>query len=487
MVTKKRARQDNWLAVHRQGLAQVLAQKGKARVLVEIVSNALDTEATTIAVSLIQAGGRADFEVIDDDPDGFANLADSYTLYAPSTRADDASKRGRFGLGDKEVLAICEWASVRSTKGAVEFNADGSRAVTKDTRTSGSQFSANLKMNATEAKEFDALMSQLLIPEGTEVSYNGRRIESRSPLREFKETLGTVLRDAEGNLRPTRRQATVQIYKPMVGEQPHVYELGVPVVEADGRWHVNVLQKVPLNSDRTNVTPAWLRELREHVLNHSYDLLSEADSKSRWVRDAYDGASDTALKTVVEKTYGKKAVLADPSDQEAVARCTAAGYTVIPARNPFPKGFGPRLQAIGLKPAGQVMPTMIVSSPDGQPPIPEKDWTPGMRRVAEYSRQLHLLLFGRKLRVAIFNLPRSDKRWLAKTSGRGDLDFNVGTLGKNWFEQPDQGAVDAILIHEFAHRKSVDNHFTERFYDECCRLGALMRDVPLRLTDIKVN
>jgi len=485
VVTKKQAAQDNWLAINRKGFAQVLAQKGRARILAELVSNALDTEAGTVTITFSQFSGRADITVEDDDPQGFANLADAYTLYAPSTRAHDPKKRGRNGAGDKEVLALCEWAQVRSTTGAVEFNADGSRVVTKDTRVAGSQFSANLKMNQGEANEFIQLMHELLVPAGVAVWFNDEAIVSRQPLREFQATLGTVLRDAEGNISPTRRKTTIGLYEVAPGETAHIYELGLPVVEHDSRWHVNIEQKVPLGRDRNNVTPAYLKELREHVLNNSYDLLTEEDSKSRWVRDAYEGATDEAVAAVVKKTYGDKVVMADPSDREAVTRCQEAGYTVIPSRNPFPAGFGERLRAVGVQPAGQVMPTFVVSSPDGKPPIPEEQWTDGMRRVVEYSRRLHMELFGMKLRVAIFDIKHPDKRWLAKTNGRGSLDFNIGLLGKSWFEKPDQAKVDTILVHEFAHRKA-EFHTDERFYEECCRLGAILREVPLRLSDVEI-
>jgi hypothetical protein len=487
VVTRKQAAQDNWLAINRKGFAQVLAQKGRARILAELVSNALDTEAGTVTITFVQGNGRADITVEDDDASGFENLNDSFTLYAPSTRAHDATKRGRNGAGDKEVLAICEWAAVRSTTGTVEFNADGTRMVTKVKRSAGSEFRANLKMNADEAKEFRGLMHQLLVPAGVALWFNGAAIVSRDPLREFQATLGTVLRDDEGNISPTRRKTTVGLYEVGPDEAAHIYELGLPVVEHDSRWHVNIEQKVPLGRDRNNVTPAYLRELREHVLNNSFDLLDTEDSKSRWVRDAYEGASDEALIAVVKQTYGDKAVMADPSDREAVQRCADAGYTVIPSRNPFPAGFGERLRAIGVQPAGQVMPTGIKSDPDGKPPIPEAEWTAGMRQVVAYSQELAFQLFGLKIRVEIFNLPNPAQRWTATWGQPNHLSFNIGLLGKRWFEEPNQGKIDALLIHEFAHRKSPIDHYTERFYDETCRLGALLRDVPLRLSDIGVT
>jgi hypothetical protein len=55
-----------------------------------------------------------------------------------------------------------------------------------------------------------------------------------------------------------------------------------------------------------------------------------------------------------------------------------------------------------------------------------------------------------------------------------------GALGKTWFDQPDQHQVDALLIHEFAHHK-VREHLSEKYHDECCRLGALLRDSSVRL------
>jgi hypothetical protein len=479
MVTSKQARQDNWLAINRKGFAAVLAQKGKARILAELISNALDTEAGLVDVFFAQADGRADITVRDDCPTGFSDLADAYTLYAPSTRADDPKKRGRNGSGDKEVLAICEWASVISTTGEVLFEADGSRRQTKNTTAAGTVFTANLKLNQKEAADFTKLMAEMLVPAGVALWFNGEAITSRPALREFQGTLGTVLRDAEGNNSPTRRKTTIGLYEVLAGEKAHIYELGLPVVEHDSRWHINVEQKIPSGRDRDKVKPAWLRELREHVLNNSYDLLTEAESKSRWVRDAYEAATDEALKAVVEKTYGKKAVMADPSDTEAMKNCTDAGYTVIPSRNPFPKGFGERLANVGVKPAGQIMPSRIFSSPDGKAPVPESQYSAGMRQIVAYSKELHRVLFGHSISVEIFDIPRPDgRRWVAAWDG--GLSYNRGLLGKAWFEHPDQAAVDAILIHEFAHKKEGD-HYTQRFYDECCRLGALLRDVPLRL------
>ena len=64
-------------------------------------------------------------DVEDDDPEGFRDLAQSWTLFAESERKGDPTKRGRFCLGEKLVLALCSSASISSTTGTVTFDGKG--------------------------------------------------------------------------------------------------------------------------------------------------------------------------------------------------------------------------------------------------------------------------------------------------------------------------------------------------------------------------
>ena len=83
----------------------------------------------------------------------------------------------------------------------------------------------------------------------------------------FEETLPTVIADEEGVLRKTNRKTQVRVYEPLPGETAMLYEMGIPVVDTGDRFHIDVGQKVPLNMDRDNVTPAYLRAIRVAVLN----------------------------------------------------------------------------------------------------------------------------------------------------------------------------------------------------------------------------
>src|SRR6185369_16888948 len=116
-----------WFTVDKAGLGKILARRGKAFVLYELVQNAWDTAAKNVEVSLTAVPNRPLVEIVvkDDDPDGFKDLSHAFTLFAESEKKGDPTRRGRFNLGEKLVLALCEEARIDSTKGSVIFNAEG--------------------------------------------------------------------------------------------------------------------------------------------------------------------------------------------------------------------------------------------------------------------------------------------------------------------------------------------------------------------------
>src|SRR5690606_26682622 len=128
----------------------------------------------------------------------------------------------------------------------------------------------------------------------------------------------TEVADQEGMLRRTNRKCVLEIFDPLPGERASLYEMGIPVVETGDRYHINVHQKVPLNMDRDNVPPAYLRTVRTLTLNHVFGKLSEDDANSTWVRDGVsDGrCQDEAVKKILDLRFGEKRVAYDPSDPE---------------------------------------------------------------------------------------------------------------------------------------------------------------------------
>ena len=112
----------NWYEVDRFGLAKLLERRGRAYVILELLQNAWDEAQSLVKVTLIDhAQGEYEIVVEDDSAEGFKFVEHAYTLFAESTKKGDAEKRGRFNLGEKLVLAVCEHAEILTTKGCVTF------------------------------------------------------------------------------------------------------------------------------------------------------------------------------------------------------------------------------------------------------------------------------------------------------------------------------------------------------------------------------
>lgn len=316
-----------WFEIDKDGLAAILERRGKAFALAELVSNAWDSGTDIVAITMTPLEGRPAVHVdVEDWGEGFDDLAHAYTMFAKSRRAGDAEKRGRFCLGEKLVLACCHKATITSTGGSVVFEA-GQRSRSKAARQTGTMFSADMKMTRAEYEDAVAFLRRMIPPVST--TLDGVEIDRPDSLCRFTTRLPTEIADADGNLRRTMRQCEVEVYDGSDGGE--ILEMGVPVVECDMPYRINVLQKIPLNMDRDNVTPAFLKALQAEVLNHMHDRLNSEEACEAWVAEAAADAraSTEAVSSVVKQRFGERAVIAVPGDPIANAQAEANGYTVV--------------------------------------------------------------------------------------------------------------------------------------------------------------
>ncbi|HEX7600664.1 MAG TPA: hypothetical protein VF316_03625, partial [Polyangiaceae bacterium] len=291
-----------WFSVDKAGLAKLLDRRGKAFAVCELISNAWDTSTTAVDVSLVLTGPRkAELTVDDNDPEGFKNLTDSFTLFAESCRKGDPHKRGRFNLGEKLVLALCREARIASTTGTVTFSPKGRRRSSAK-REAGTRFSGTITMTKAEHEAALKALSSLIPPSNIETSINGIKLGARTPLLTVEATLQTEVADESGVMRQRWLRTTVAIHEPLPGEEASVYEMGIPVVVTGDKYSVDVGQKVPLGFDRDNLPYSYLRDLRVIVLNATAEKLQKEDANAPWVRDAA-GDSD-ATKDAVTRVMG---------------------------------------------------------------------------------------------------------------------------------------------------------------------------------------
>ncbi len=464
----------SWFQVDKEGLAAILQRRGVEFAVFELVSNAFDTGATHITVSLEAVPGKAYvlLSVQDDDPHGFTDLTHAFTLFAPSEKKGKADKRGRFNLGEKLVLAICTGASICSTTGTVLFDKDGRHDLPRRKRAQGSEFVGSIRMTRDEMSQTIAALHTLLVPKNVQLTVNGQVILSRVPIATHSATLATEIADAEGNLKRARAMTEFRIYEPLDGEVGTLYELGIPVVETGDRFHVDVQQKVPLNMDRDNVPPAFLRELRGHVLNATSNWISTADSTQSWVTEAIEQShcSDVTIETVLDRRFGEKRVAYDPSDPEANKLAVAAGYTVVHGGSLSAQAWHNARQAGAIVPAGRVTPSPKPFSPDGEELVllPMSEWPDAVLRISMYAKDLAPKLLGARIAVFVTNTPE----WpFSATYGNCRLILNIGKFD---FSGGVDEKLDALLLHEFSHHFCSD-HLSRDFAEAGFRLGAKLK------------
>jgi hypothetical protein len=268
--------------------------------------------------------------------------------------------------------------------------------------------------------------------------------------------------------------------------------MGIPVVEFEDKepWHVDIGQKVPLNMDRDNVTPAYRKTLQVVVLNESVDLISEEQAADSWVKAATSDkrCNEDTLDTVLTHQYGEDRVVFDPTDPEGVKRALDRGASIIYPRSLSKGQHENNRRFQNTLPAGRsqyASPKPFSADGDPLKTVNPEDYTAGMKRVVAYSKALAKKLLGKSVRVIIAN----DISWgyrAAYNQGsmtRGVLYLNVGSLGHSWFNATSMNGlaeINQLLIHEFGHEYSGD-HFSSAYHDALCRLGAKM--TRLALTD----
>ena len=478
---------NEWFEVDKEGLAKIQQRRNKLFLVAELISNAWDEPGTArvdVKLSPSKISSFYGLTVVDDNPSGFKDLADAFTLFAESKKNRTPGQRGRFNLGEKLVLACAKEAKIATTTGTINFNADGSRSRSHSKTISGSRFDATIRMTKEEYGEIEKQISMLIPPDNIVYTmFNGTEIYHRKPVVVFQSPLQTEIADDEGSLRRTIRNTVISVYCVYSDEKSHIYELGIPIVETGDKYHVSIEQKIPLNLDRDNVQPSYLRKVRTLVLNHVFDKLENAEeANAPWVRDALEdkNCEADAAATIVKKRFGDKAVAFDPSDVEGSKLAVSKGYTVIPGAT-FSKAAWEKIRESGsIPPAGKVTPSpKAYGNGEQMEYVDKKNWTDGMKKLAIYIKQVAKdILDGKEIFVKYVK----EKNWpFSATYGpSGEFTINLASLGKSFSEVFPENIlqVDNLILHEMAH-EFVTDHLSEAYHQFCTKLGARLKSAVL--------
>jgi hypothetical protein len=456
----------NWFEVDRKGLKELQEGKTKTFVVRELLQNAFDEDITSCKLYLSYNGyNKATIIVEDDSPVGFRDLTDAYTLFKKTYKREDAQKRGRFNLGEKQVFAICDSAEIITTIGGVRFDETGRTSLRKK-RQAGSVITINLKMTVEELRECFEYAQQILFPVGIDYTVtmsinNGEFFEVKepkyvAPFKVFEATLKTEI-EFDGAFRPTSRKTKVNLHK--TNGKQLLYEMGIPVCEIECDYSIDVQQKVPLSADRDSVPTSYLRDLYAEVLNNVYDNINENIVSNSWIHEATSSnrITEKALETVITERYGDKVVVFNPNDPNANDEAVSRGYHLLKGSELGGDTWKNIKQFELLKSSTAMFGKTLV----GYNPVHP---TTNQQKVGEWCKKYFRDFFGLNLTVEFISSPKAST--IADFEFGGSyLRFNVPKINFKWVEDGivGQQMLD-LIVHEFGHQRG--NH-TEHSYHEC--------------------
>lgn len=413
MATKTTER----FAVSTAGLRELHAGREPWTLLKELVQNAWDEfpAATECAVTIERGETRGTLDVtVEDNGAGFRNPADAWTLMGPTAKRLEPTKRGRFNLGEKEIIAVSREARIETVGTTIIFPKSGGREVKRNRRDGGTIIQATMPWRWSDLDDLvDAL--RRFRPTGCELTVNGEPVEQREPLAVFEAALETIIQDAPGEpLRKSRRRVRVDVL-PRREERGWLYELGIPVQVIELPFDVDVQQKIPMPPNRDTVSAAYLQDICAEVLNATHDQLDGEQASEAWVGVALEDSrvDEAAVQGVVKARHGDKVAIWS-SNPEANVRAIEDGYEVV-----HPRSMSPA-ERRHVKELGGVQSTNDLF---GEQPKPEREPTPDefAEMIVQISRQLAAQLTGRaaqeaaaveqqalKLRAAIAAEPRKE-------------------------------------------------------------------------------
>ena len=464
-------------AVSESGMRELNGDREPWDLVKELIQNAWDEApfASECRVSVEpQADRNAAMVTVCDDGPGFSDIADAYTLMGHTDKRLQPTKRGRFNMGEKDVISVATEAEVETVGHTVTFLRMGSRQLTSNSRVKGTVVRVLMPWDEKQSSELITMLRRFRPPINCSLFVNDREVP-RQPVQAVSPvTLQTVVQDALGKpMRRAQRRTEIHISEPYdANGKGWLYEMGIPVQIIECPWDVDVMQKVPMSQQRDTVSEAYLNRIYGEALNATHRTLKQDEFGSQWVKRAiHPQTKREAIESIIKGRYGSSKAAFATLDTDANMRARDAGYGLINAGE-LSKREIEAFRNTGVKDSDEVFPT---------PPPPRKDYEPepgsNQARFAEWVIEMagHCNLTAT---VRYFDEPDNDR--LADCSASTTtptLRFNEARLGRGFFEPP-YGSFGhwELLLHELGHavsNQSVIGH-GEAWGEGVSRAGALI-------------
>ena len=462
---------NNIFVVDIDGLRELQAEKPVWFIVRELIQNALDEKISSVSVNMSYSRGRANIVVEDDSPDGFQDLSDAYTLFKTTSKRGNVHKRGRFNLGEKQVLCMAESAVIVSTKGCISFDLiRGVRSHGRRKREIGSEVSVLVKMTRESYDSCCHYLRRILVPKGLKflASVDGVSIEYhyKKPHASFSALLPTVALSG-GVMRKTHKVTDVDVHKSEGAS--YIYEMGIPITEIDCEYSCDIGMRVPLSIDRDTVDPKYLKLVYGELLNVVIDEITPESASAVWVREGFctERSEKDVCDHVLDTRYGNKRCIANPFDKRSMDEAISNNYNVVYSSEMNKEEWG-KVRSGGLMSSSSAIFKTNICSGEVVTPSPE------MVITGNFCKRIAHEMLDVRCSVIFYSSPDSSSK-ADYCSSSHVLRFNVAHFSdKEWVLK--NGVVSCsmlnLIIHELGH--TAGWHYETSYHECLTKLGSML-------------
>jgi hypothetical protein len=275
----------NWFDIDNSGWKRMNAGRPPYELVKELIQNILD-ENFQVAIIKYYYKSEQFILSIEDDIDGGIKDSSLITTVFMTGKSDSYLKRGRKGRGLKEFLSVCESAIVETVGNTVEFCADGSRKEFLNNRTIGTKISCVIKTEGWDRKAISQItkfLNKIIVYGNGGILVNGNEIKLRKSIYEI-ENCHLMTQIIEDDIqKDIYMNTTISLYEKM-DSKGWLYEMGIPVVETDIPFDVDIHQRIPLNDNRNEIACYYLKEVKTYIVRKMLHSLEKKDMLT-WASD----------------------------------------------------------------------------------------------------------------------------------------------------------------------------------------------------------
>ena len=442
---------ENRFEVDTAGMRQLHENRRPHELIKELIQNVFDEDAATICRVEIRPDLDGILVSVTDDGGGFQNISDAYTIMGDTAKRKDPTKRGRFNLGEKEVVSVAIEAKVETVGTTVRFPREGGREVTPNRRRRGTRIEALMPWNSRDAEELAARLTRFKAPDHLTFTINGIEPERKAANHRTRGRLPTVVQEEDGGaMKTTRRMTDVDISEP-AGATGQIFEMGIPIQDIDLPFDVNVHQKVPMPPNRDTVSEGYLKRIYSLVLSEVHGEMPAEQFSETWVREAIEDTETAAeaVRTTLRQRYGDR-VVTWSSNTRANMEALDNGYQVIHPRSLSQKELKNLRDKAGLQSANALFRDR---TGDGGAVMEGEMGLAVRRDFTDWVRQLSAFA-GFSVQVEYVNDPGA--RMVAcctMNSANPRMQFNTHYLDDQFFAGRGADQLE-LLIHELGHAEA---------------------------------